>query len=121
MDHLSALIKEESIRSFRSTISKCENAWIQMNEKGSNTTLLEKRLNALKVGLAVLENAWHEQTHQYTSEELAEARIILKILVPSIEHSYARLKPGSPQRTLLERRKKSLDQAIQEIDDFCGE
>lgn len=121
MEHLSALVKEQSIKSFQSAIQKCENAWIQMNEKGSNTTLLEKRLNALKVGLAVLENAWNEQNHPYTSDELAEARIILKGLVPTIENSYAKSKSGSPQRTLLERRKKSLDLAIQAIDDFCGE
>ncbi|MBX0315812.1 hypothetical protein [Planococcus glaciei] len=121
MEHLSALVKEQSIKSFQSAIQKCENAWIQMNEKGSNTTLLEKRLNALKVGLAVLENAWNEQNHPYTSDELAEARIILKGLVSTIKNSYAKSKPGSPQRTLLERRKKSLDLAIQAIDDFCGE
>ncbi|MBZ5201975.1 hypothetical protein HU147_12165 [Planomicrobium chinense] len=118
METVSTEVRSEAIKSFQSTISKCENALDQMMQKGSNTSLLEKRLNALKIGLALLENAWYQKPPHHSSEELAEARKVLSGLLPSIENSYTKSNPGSPQRTLLERRLKSLDFAIQALDDY---
>ena len=110
-------IKVESLKSFQSTIRKSENALTSMTEKGANTTLVTKRLKALRIGLAVLEQVWEEKPHPYTQEDLAEARILLAGLLPSIEGIRAKSKPGSPQKTLLERRIKSLELALQEMDD----
>lgn len=118
METVSTEVQSEATKSFQSTISKCENALAQMTQKGSNTSLLDKRLDALKIGLALLENAWHQKPHHYSSEELAEAQKVLSSLFPSIENSHAKSKPGSPQHTLLERRLKSLDLAIQALDDY---
>ena len=56
------------------------------------------------------------KTHQYSQEELAEARNIITGLLPSIERAYDKSKAGSPQRTLLERRIKALELSIQAID-----
>ncbi len=121
MENLSTIEKLESIKSFQSTIRKTEKALTQMTEKGANTTLIKKRLNALHIGLALLENVWNQIPHPYTQEELAEARPILTGLLPSIEKIYTKSKVGSPQRTLLERRIKSLELAIQAIDNFINE
>ena len=88
-----------------------------MTEKGANTTLVSKRLQALRIGLAVLEQVWDEKPHLYTHEDLKQARILLGGLLPSIEGIYAKSKAGSPQKTLLERRIKSLKLAIQSMDD----
>lgn len=121
MDNVSNVNKLESIKSFQSTISKSENALAQMTQKGSNTTLLKKRLNALYIGLAMLENVWNQRPHHYTLEDLAEARNVLTGLFPSIENIYAKSKAGSPQRTLLERRIKALELAVQAIDDLSNE
>lgn len=118
MENVSNADKLESIKSFQSTIRKCENALAQMTQKGANTTLLEKRLKALYIGLAMLENVWNQKPHHYTQEDLAEARNVLNGLFPSIENIYAKSKAGSPQRTLLERRIKSLELAVQAIDDL---
>lgn len=120
MDHISNAEKAESITSLDSTIRKCENALVQMTQKGANTTLLTKRLNALNIGLALLENIWNEKPHQYSREEIAETREILTGLFPSIQNIYAKSKAGSPQRTLLERRIKSLERAVQAIDDLLN-
>ncbi|CZQ88444.1 hypothetical protein [Trichococcus collinsii] len=109
--------KAESLKSFQSTIRKSENALSRMTEKGANTTLVAKRLQALHIGLAVLEQDWDEKPHPFTQEDLADARILLAGLLPSIEGIYAKSKPGSPQKTLLERRIKSLKLAIQAMDD----
>lgn len=110
----------ESIRSFESTIRKCETALAQMTEKGSNTALLEKRLNALKIGLAILENVWREQPFDCSPQEIKESGDVLSGLLPSIESSYAKSKDGSPQKTLLERRLKSIKLAIEAIDNYSS-
>lgn len=122
MDNLSNLEKLELIKSFQSTIRKLENSLNTMTKKGANTTLVKKRLKASYIGLAILENAWNQRLHQYTSNDLVEARNVLTGLFPSIVNSYAKLKPGSsPQRTLLERRIKSLELAVQGIDELSNE
>jgi hypothetical protein len=121
MENVSNANKLESIKSFQSTISKSEKALDQMTQKGANTSVLKKRLKAIYIGLAMLENVWNQSPHHYTQEDLAEARIVLTGLFPSIENIYAKSKAGSPQRTLLERRIKSLELAIQAIDDLFDE
>lgn len=121
MEIVSNVDKLESIKSLQSTISKLENASSQMTQKGANTTLVKKRLKAIYIGLAILENIWNQRPHHYTQEDLAEARNVLTGLFPSIENIYAKSKAGSPQRTLLERRIKALELAVQAIDNLSNE
>ena len=108
--------KLESIKSMQSTMGKLEKAFVQMTEKGANTTLVKKRLKAITTGLALLEYVWHEKPHHYTQQELREARNVLVRLLPSIEKIYAKSKSGSPQRTLLKRRIKAINLAIRAMD-----
>lgn len=110
--------KMEPIKAIQSAISKSEKALAQMAGKGANTTLLKKRLVALRVGLAVLENSGQPKPYQYSQEDLAEARYVLAGLFPSMEEIYARTKAGSPQKTLLKRRMEALAQAVHGIDDL---
>ncbi|MBG9453864.1 hypothetical protein ABE61_07185 [Lysinibacillus sphaericus] len=117
MENVTNVEKLESIKSLQSTISKLEKALSQMTEKGANTTLVKKRLKAVCVGLAMLENVWNQSPHHYNQEDLAIARNVLAGLLPSIENIYMKSKVGSPQRTLLERRIKALELAVQVIDD----
>lgn len=121
MENVSNASRLESIKSFQSTIRKSEKALAQMSEKGANTTLIEKRLKSLNIGLAILENVWNQRPHQYTQADLAEARQVLTGLLPSVEGIYTRSKAGSPQKTLLERRIKALERAVQAIDDLLHE
>lgn len=120
MENVSTEEKLESIKSLQSTINKLEKALSQMTHKGANTTLVKKRLKAVSIGLAILENVWNQRTHYYTKEDLAEARHVLISLLPSIESIYAKSKDGSPQKTLLERRIRALKLAIQAIDDLSN-
>lgn len=120
MDNVSNEDKMLSIKSFQSSIRKSEKALEQMTEKGANTTLLSKRLKALQIGLAVLEKVWNLRTYECSREDLAEARDTLIGLLPSIENIYVKSKVGTPQKTLLERRIKSLKLAVQAIDDITG-
>ena len=80
----------------------------RITQKGANTTLVKKRLKAVCIGLAVLENVWNQESHRYSQEELAEARNILAGLLPSIERAYDKSKAGSPQRTLFRKKNKSV-------------
>ncbi|NYF26059.1 hypothetical protein [Sporosarcina sp. JAI121] len=121
MESVSNVVKLESIKSFQSTISKLENALATMTQKGANTTLIKKRLRAVYIGLAMLEDVWDQRPHTNTREDLAEARNVLTGLFPSIEGIYVKAKAGSPQRTLLERRIKALELAVQAIDDHSDE
>lgn len=118
MEMVSDVNKLESIKSMQSTIRKLENVLTTMTQKDANTTLINDRLKASYIGLAMLENAWNQKAHDYSQEDLAEASSILVGLFPSIENSFAKLKAGSPQRTLLERRIKALELAVQAIDDI---
>ncbi|WP_373232139.1 hypothetical protein [Cohnella sp.] len=118
MGDVSNLSKIESIKSMKSTINKLENALSQMTNNGANTTLVKKRLHAVYIGLAMLEHVWNQSPLHYTQEDLTEARKVITGLLPSIENSYVKSKTGSPQRTLLERRIKALEQSIQAIDEI---
>ncbi|MFB8376014.1 hypothetical protein ACWIE6_21930 [Paenibacillus taichungensis] len=117
MENVSEEDKLQSIQAFHSTIRKSENALTNLTQKGNNTTLLKKRLNALYIGLAMLETVWNQKTRQYTKEELAEARNVLIGLFPSLENSYTKSKAGSPQKTLLRRRIKAFELAVQAMND----
>ena len=113
--------KTESIKSFRSAISKTEKALIQMKRNDSNTTLIEKRLMALRAGLAVLHHTWNQIPLRFTRDELAEARGVLTGLLPSMEKLYAVSKNPSPQRTLLARRIKAVGLAVQALGEMAGD
>ena len=116
MEDISGTERAESIEALQSAIRKSEKALAQMAEKGASTTLVEKRLKALQVGLAVLEAVWNQKPLPHSHEDLAEARTVLTGLLPSIERIYTRSKAGSPQKTLLERRMRALELAVQAID-----
>ncbi|MDX8367166.1 hypothetical protein [Cytobacillus sp. IB215665] len=120
MENVSNIDKLESIKSLQSTINKLENALSQMTLKGANTTLVKKRLRAVCIGLALLENVWYQRPHHYTQIDLVEANDVLASLFPSIKNSYAKSKAGSPQRTLLERRIKALELAVQAIENLSN-
>ncbi|KGP78731.1 MULTISPECIES: hypothetical protein [unclassified Paenibacillus] len=119
MENVSDEEKLESIQAFQSTIRKSENALTSLTQKGNNTTLLKKRLNALYIGLAMLEKAWNQTPHQYTKEEIAEAQHVLTGLFPSLLNMYSKSKAGSPQKTLLKRRMKAFERAVRAMDDFA--
>lgn len=117
MDSITITVKTESLKSLQSTIAKFEKVFLQMTEKGANTTLLQKRLQAHYVGLAVLEHAWNSKPLPYSGEELADALNVLAGLFPSLSKSNGKSKTGSPQRTLLSRRIRALELTVQAIEE----
>lgn len=120
METVTNVEKLESIKSLQSTIDKLENAFSRMTQKGANTTLVKKRLKAVRIGLAILENVWEQKPYNYAKEDILEARNVINGLFPSMENSYAKTKDGSPQETLLKRRIKALELAVKAIDDLSN-
>jgi hypothetical protein len=118
MENVSFEVKTESIKAFQSAIRKSENALQNMILKGANTTLINKRLHALQVELAVLGSYWEQRPHNCTRKELVETRNMLIGLLPSLQKMEEKAKAGSPQKTLIERRIKALELAVEAIDDF---
>ncbi|QTC41466.1 hypothetical protein I7V34_20855 [Bacillus sp. V3] len=121
MQIVSKEVKTESIEAFRSAIRKSENALESMSHKGSNTTLIKKRLHALQIGLAVFESYWDQRPSDYNREEIAEARNVLIGLLPSLQKMLEKAKAGSPQKTLIERRIKAFEMAVAAIEETLNQ
>ena len=116
MESVSQKIQDLSIKSLESTFSKLHNSYKSMTAKGSNTSLVKKRLNAVKIGLESLKNVWNEGEFSYDDESILTSKGILQSLLPSIEKQIAKAKEGSSQKTLNERRIVALKLAIQSLD-----
>jgi hypothetical protein len=108
--------ESELVAAIRSAIAKSQRAFTQMSEKGKNTTLVSKRLAALNLGLMILTENSEFVSEKYRKEDFMEARKILADLLPSIDRIFDRLKPGSPQHTLLKRRRLAIQTIIEKID-----
>ena len=98
--------KHVSIASLESAIRKTRKALLQMSRKGADTLLVEKRLKALEIGLAALEG-------KDAPENPVEARGILEGLLPSMKEIRGRMKSGSAQETLLNRRIQAIETAME--------
>ena len=116
MKTVSQEIQDLSIKSLESTFNKLSNAYKSMTEKGSNTTLVKKRLNAVKIGLESLKDAWNGEDFFYDEEIILTSKDILQGIIPSIEKQIAKAKEGSSQKTLNERRLTALKLAIESLE-----
>ena len=68
MNTVSQEIQDLSIKSLESTFNKLTNAYKSTTEKGSNTTLVKKRLNAVKIGLESLKGTWYGEDFAITKK-----------------------------------------------------
>ncbi len=108
--------RHRTVAALESAIAKSERALFGMTRKSARTTLVAKRLKALRVGLAMLESVWFERPCRYTGEDLEAARGVLAGLLPSVERIAAKAHEGSPQRTLVDRRRRAMELAVRAID-----
>ena len=116
MNPVSQEIQDLSIQSLESTFNKLTNAYKSTTEKGSNTTLVKKRLNAVKIGLESLKGTWNGEDFGYNEETILTSKEVLQGILPSIEKQIAQAKEGSPQKTLNERRLTALKLAIESLE-----
>ena len=112
MENLTPDEKQESIEAFQSIIRKSENALISMKSGTAQTRLLEKRLKAARIGEQVLTARWEGKELDVGVEELVEAKQVLEGLLLMLPAFLEKTKPGSGQRTYIERRIKAFQIAI---------
>ena|SRR5699024_8792142 len=105
-----------SIKSLESTYNKLSSAYKSMTEKGSSTTLVRKRKNAVKVGLDSLNDIWNGKGFSHDEETTLTSKEVLQGLIPFIEKQIAKAKEGSSQKTLNERRLTALKLAIESLE-----
>lgn len=116
MNTVSQETQDLSLKSLESTYNKLSNAYKSMTEKGSNTTLVQKRRNAIKIGLESLNVAWNGGDFFYDVEIILTSKDTLQGVIPSIEQQIAKAKEGSSQKTLNERRLTALKLAIESLE-----
>lgn len=112
MSSIDQVTRDLTIQSLESTIHKLSAAYKTMKDKGTHTGLVEKRRDAVKIGLESLKDDWKGNGFSYDEEAIAAAQTVLKSLIPSIEKQLAKAKKGSPQRTVNDRRLVALELAI---------
>lgn len=116
MKTVSLEIQLLSIKSLESTFNKLAAAYKTMTEKGSNTTLVESRRDAIEIGLKSLKENWNDEHFSYDTETVSTSKDILQSILPSIEKQLDKAAEGSPQKTINERRLTALKLAIESLE-----
>ncbi len=116
MKSVSEEIQQQSIASLESTCRKLANAYQTALDKGASTTLIAKRLDAMRIGLDSLRNVWKGEPFTADGEKVMLSMNVLRGILPSIEAQITRAKDGSPQRTLNQRRLVALQLAIASLE-----
>ncbi|UXH44047.1 hypothetical protein N5C46_20805 [Rossellomorea vietnamensis] len=108
--------QQQLIEAFRSIIRKSENALARMKPGTPQTNLLEKRLKAARIGEDVLHARWEDKELVVSKDELLMAKEVLKGLLLMLPSFLEKTKPGSGQRTYIERRIKAFQTAVSYLD-----
>ncbi|MGG3915866.1 hypothetical protein [Rossellomorea vietnamensis] len=109
--------EQQSIEAFKSIIRKSENALARMNPGTPQTNLLEKRLNAARIGVDVLHARWEGKELDASQDELLAAKVVLEGLLLMLPSFLEKTKPGSGQRTYIERRIKAFQIVVSYLDE----
>ncbi len=116
MRPVSEEVQQLSITSLESTCHKLSNAYESAVHKGASTTLIEKRLKAMQMGLDSLRNVWEGKHFDADQERVMMSTNVLRGILPSIEGQLAKATKGSPQHTLNERRLLALQLAMESLE-----
>ncbi|WP_061809413.1 hypothetical protein [Rossellomorea vietnamensis] len=108
--------QQQSIEAFQSIIRKSENALARMNPGTPQTNLLEKRLNAARIGEEILHARWEGKELAVSKDELMAAKEVLEGLLLMLPSFLEKTKTGSGQRTYIERRIKAFQTAVSYLD-----
>ncbi|RLQ94513.1 hypothetical protein [Falsibacillus albus] len=109
-------IQDLSIKSLESTFNKLSTSYKSMTEKGLNTSLVQKRRDAVKIGLESLKGTWNGEDFSDDEETVLTSKEVLHGLLPSIKSQLEKAKEGSSQKTLIERRLTALELAIESLE-----
>ncbi len=117
MENVTHEEQQQSIEAFQSIIRKSENALASMKSGSPQTKLLEKRLKAARIGADILPARWEGKDLDISNEDLVEAKGVLEGLLLMLPAFLEKTKPGSGQRTYIERRIKAFQIAVSYLHD----
>ncbi|MEI2666269.1 hypothetical protein [Rossellomorea sp. LJF3] len=117
MEQVTPEEQQQLIEAFRSIIRKSENALARMKPGTPQTNLLEKRLKAARIGEEVLHACWEGKELVVSKDELLMAKEVLKGLLLMLPSFLEKTKPGSGQRTYIERRIKAFQIVVSYLDE----
>lgn len=104
-----------AVKALESTLHKLNRSLVNNREQGSSTTLLRKRLLAVHVGLASLENDWFTQDFMCDEATIEASLDTLRRIASAVERQTTSAHRRSSQETLLDRRGAALALAIQSL------
>ena len=109
--------QELVVKSLESTLHKLSKAAASVKEKGENTNLVEKRRDAIRIGLEILRDTWSDRTSVYDRNTILSTMVVLKDILPSIERQLLKAKKGSAQETLGKRRHLAISLALETLEE----
>lgn len=121
LDQPTEEIRQRSLEALGSAISKTEQALGSMQEKGAGTTLVEKRLAALKAGLCCLNRQWYGTPCEIQAAVLKTSLLSLRDILTAVDKELGKARAGSPQKTLLQRRSMALTASLQAVETCLAE
>jgi len=97
---------EQAIKTFRSSISKCEKARTKLKDGSPQKKWVDRQLRAYSMTVPLIENALGEERKkaQYTQPERQDAAETYTLLIGMCEKLLMKFRDGSPQKTLALRR-----------------
>lgn len=108
-------LRSMAVESLESTLHKLNRSLESIRKQGASTTLVQKRVLAVHVGLASLENDWFKRDFMFDEATIEASRDALRIIASAVERQTTSAHRHSSQKTLMDRRRKALELAIQSL------
>ena len=105
----------QAIKSFKSSISKCEKAKLKLKEGSPQRKWIDKQLEAFYIAVSLIDELDDKEPSymgQYAKPEWGNAIKTFESLTSKCENILAKFRDGSPQQTLTLRRLKAFNMAI---------
>ena len=108
----------QAIKTFKSSMSKCEKALPKLKEGSPQRKWVNKQLEAYYIAISLIEKLSGDEQQlkkRYTEQELNNAAKTLEQLIAKCEILPAKFRDGSPQKTLALKRLKAFYIALDAI------
>jgi hypothetical protein len=109
---------EGAVKAFKSSIGKCEKTKNKLKEGSWQRIFVESQLEAFYLAVSLVDGSRDGVKPRYTDAELDEAAATFKRLIDKCENTRIKLKDGSPQKTLADRRLRAFYIALAFIEEF---
>lgn len=117
MENLTLEAKQQLVEAFHSIIRKSEKALAHMKADAPQTRVLERRMQAARIGADTLLAHWEGRRLEVSQANAREAKQEMEGLLLTLPAFLDKQKAGSGQRTYLTRRIQALEVAVAYLSD----